>query len=48
MHNKEDECAVKDAIKNNEILKSRYENYIHFIEGWQYETIDIYFKYEKR
>lgn len=33
MHNKEDECAVKDAIKNNEILKSRYENYIHFIEG---------------
>ena len=31
MHNKEDECAVKDAIKNNEILKSRYENYINFI-----------------
>ena len=32
MHNKEDECAVKEAVKNNEILKSRYENYIHFIE----------------
>lgn len=33
MHNKEDECAIKEAVKNNEILKSRYENYIHFIEG---------------
>lgn len=31
MHNKEDECAIKEAVKNNEILKSRYENYINFI-----------------
>ena len=32
MHNKEDDCAVKEAVLNNEILKSRYENYIHFIK----------------
>lgn len=30
MHNKEDECAIKSEIDNN-ILKSRYENYLNFI-----------------
>lgn len=30
MHNKEDECAIKKEIDNN-ILKSRYENYLNFI-----------------
>lgn len=32
MHNKEDDCAIKDELENGNILKSRYENYIHFIE----------------
>ena len=33
MHNNEkiDECIVKNKVKNGEILKSRYENYIKFI-----------------
>ena len=30
MHNKEDECAIKNEIDKN-ILKSRYENYLNFI-----------------
>lgn len=32
MHDKEDECAIKEELKNSNILRSRYENYIHFIE----------------
>lgn len=34
-HNNEglDECGVKQAVKNNEILLSRYENYINFISA---------------
>lgn len=32
MHDKEDECAIKEELKNGNILRSRYENYIHFIE----------------
>lgn len=31
-HINENDCMVKKAYKNNEILKSRYENYIKFIE----------------
>ena len=33
MHNyeKEDECSIKKAVNNGEILKSRYDNYIKFI-----------------
>lgn len=31
MHNKETDCEVKKAVENNEILKSRYENYLKFI-----------------
>lgn len=29
-HDKEDGCSVKNAVENNEILKSRYDNYIKF------------------
>lgn len=32
MHYKEDQCNVKQEVGNGHILKSRYENYIHFIE----------------
>ena len=31
MHVKEDGCFIKEQIKNNEILKERYENYLNFI-----------------
>lgn len=33
MHNKENNCAVKDAVDNNEIRHSRYDNYISFINN---------------
>lgn len=32
MHINETKCAVKDNVKNNNILKSRYQNYLKFIE----------------
>jgi ribosome biogenesis GTPase len=32
MHNKEKGCAVKEAIENKEILKTRYNNYLSFLE----------------
>ena len=32
MHIKEDHCAVKEKLKSNEIIQSRYNNYKHFIE----------------
>ena len=31
MHLKEDDCEVKRFVETNEILKSRYENYVKFI-----------------
>lgn len=31
MHIKEDGCRVKEAIKDDKILKERYENYLNFI-----------------
>ena len=31
MHIKEDGCVVKEAVNNNKIIKSRYENYVSFI-----------------
>ncbi len=31
-HTKEGECEVKQAVDRNDILKSRYENYLSFIE----------------
>ena len=33
MHDKEKECAVREAFKKGEIMKSRYENYCNFIRG---------------
>ena len=32
MHVNEDECEIKRKVKENIILKSRYENYVKFIE----------------
>lgn len=32
MHTKETECKVKVAVNDNNIMKSRYENYLKFIE----------------
>lgn len=32
MHNKEDDCEIKRKVEDGTILKSRYENYINFIE----------------
>lgn len=31
-HTKEDECSVKKAVRDGHILKSRYDNYLLFIE----------------
>ncbi len=36
MHDKETECAVKEAVSRKEILKSRYENYLYLIEDTKY------------
>ncbi len=33
MHLKDDNCRIKQAVENGEIIKSRYENYKKFIEG---------------
>ncbi len=32
-HLKEDNCAIKEAVKKGDILESRYENYCSFIRG---------------
>ena len=32
MHQKEEECKVKQAVKDNNILEERYNNYLKFIE----------------
>ena len=32
MHNKEPDCAVKDAVNRGELSKGRYERYIRIIE----------------
>ena len=32
MHTKEEECVVKREVLNNNILESRYLNYLSFIE----------------
>ena len=34
MHIKEDGCYIKELLNNNEILESRYKNYITFINRW--------------
>lgn len=33
LHDREDKCIIKEKVDNNEILKSRYENYIKFIHS---------------
>lgn len=33
MHTKEKECLVKQAVLDNNILETRYTNYLNFIEG---------------
>lgn len=33
MHKKEEECLVKKAVSSLDILESRYNNYLNFIEG---------------
>lgn len=37
MHIKDDNCAIKDAVNKKEILSSRYNNYLKFIEGKERE-----------
>ena len=37
MHTKESECVVKKEVKNNNILLSRYNNYLNFIGEDEYE-----------
>ena len=32
MHNKEDECGVKNKVQSKDILESRYDNYLKFIK----------------
>ena len=32
VHNKEKDCGVKEAVENKQILKTRYENYLAFLE----------------
>ena len=32
MHDMEDDCYIKELVKDGIILKSRYENYINFIK----------------
>ena len=32
LHLKEPKCAVKDAVENGIIMKSRYDNYVQFHE----------------
>jgi len=43
LHLKEPKCAVKEKVASGEILKSRYDNYVHFLE----EIIDRKPRYEK-
>ena len=33
MHDKEPDCCVKELVLNGKIKASRYENYLHFLEG---------------
>ena len=35
MHIKEDECMVKEAVNKRQILLSRYQNYLNFIEEFK-------------
>ena len=37
-HTKEKECQIKKAVLENNILKSRYQNYLQFIGEGDYES----------
>ena len=37
MHIKEDGCYIKKLVENQEILESRYNNYINFLNRWSYD-----------
>lgn len=43
LHLREPKCAVKERVESGEILQSRYDNYIHFLQ----EIIDRKPRYEK-
>ena len=32
MHRKEQHCMIKEKVEDGTILKSRYDNYLNFIE----------------
>lgn len=32
LHNREPNCAIKKAVKDNEISQTRYDNYVHLLE----------------
>ena len=32
MHINEPKCCIKEKVENNEILKTRYENYLLFVK----------------
>jgi ribosome biogenesis GTPase len=40
MHIKEPKCAVKDAVENDELFATRYENYLQFINDLEEEEIN--------
>lgn len=37
MHIKDDKCAIKEAVSNGDILKSRYDNYLKFVQSKERE-----------
>jgi len=41
MHIKEDECALKEDLNNNLILKDRYDDYVSFIKEKENENISF-------
>ena len=41
LHDKEDDCVIKEKVKEKEIIQSRYDNYIKFI----HEKTKDYSKY---
>lgn len=44
LHDKEINCGVKNALKNNLILQSRYDNYITFLKEAKNENSRIFYK----
>lgn len=44
LHKKERDCAIKDAVLNKEILESRYNNYLMFLEEIENESRGFIYK----